>query len=97
MSVTSARISAQPVRDDKPGTQEKTRQRIELSARLCEISAGICEFCRREIEDVLRLCLYQKEKLKFQQERLTALCHKLSAQQGKLKREEAEMLAQLSD
>jgi hypothetical protein len=89
MSVISPRLSAQPVWDNKPGTQEKTWQRIELSALLCE-------FSRRGIEDVRRTCLSQKESLKLQQERLTALGHKLSVQRDKVKREEAEMLAQLS-
>jgi len=90
MSVSSPRLSAQPVWNNKSGTQDKTWQRIELSALLCE-------FSRRGIEDVRRTCRYQKESLKLQQERLTALRYKLIAQRYKFEREEAEMLAQLSD
>ena len=96
MSVSLPGLSAQPVRDDKSDIQEKTWQRVELSARLCKFSARICEFTGWAFADVRRTCLGRTERLRLQQARLAMLIHKLSAQRDKWKREEAEMLAKLS-
>lgn len=97
MSVILPRLSARLVHDNKLSPQEKTGQNVELGERLCEFSAGGCEFSGWAIENVRRTCLDQKERLKFQRERLTTLRQKLSAQRGKLREEEAETPAQLSD
>jgi hypothetical protein len=86
MSVSSPKTSAHPVNDNKSGIQEEIWQRVELSERLCEISAGVFDFSRLSIEDVRNNCLYQKERLKLQRERLFALRHKLSAQRDKLRK-----------
>jgi len=76
--------------------KEETWQRVEQSARICEFSARVCEFSSWAIEDGRRTCLYQNAMLKHQRERLTTIHHKLSAQRGRLRKEEAEAPERLS-
>jgi hypothetical protein len=91
MSVSSSKSSTHPVSDNKSGIQEEIWQRVELSERLCEFSAWVCEFNGQAIADLRLTCLYQREKMALQRERLTALKQKLSAQRDRLGKEEPEM------
>src|SRR5262245_34436010 len=100
MSVNSPRSLAQSVRDEMSGINENSWRRVELSMRLFESSAGICELNSQVIEDLRRTCLYQKESLMLQQEglmlqreRLTELNHKLRIQRDRLRKEEVEIQA----
>lgn len=96
MSVNLLGLSARPVHDNKPDIQGKTLERVELGARLCEFSARVCEFSGGAIEDVRRTRLYQKARLKLQQDKLTALRHKLSAQRDKFRKLEPALFARVT-